>query len=1593
MDPRLKKILRAVSLEIRRLLEGRYNEHGQWQAGDLERRLNEIGIWREEDRKPKPLEELPHLSAEDKAARRLVDGYLKLREEADVPRSEAVAEFVREAAYTWANRLFALRCMEARGIIDEVILQKAAYGGRSMVHNRFAKKNPEACAGEDDALFAVLFAEFTARSAELPGLFDPQSPAVALRPSVAALKKTIALLSGNETARSQEAATDEVFSAPDAFGWAYQYWNADEKDRVFEMVRTKKGAKIQGADIIPATQLYTEPYMVKFLVQNSLGALWMGMYPGSTLCEQWEYFVKDADRAPATRKPVREITFLDPSQGSGHFHLEAFDLFYAMYEEEARREGRTMTPREICAAILNHNLYGIDIDGRSVQIATAALWMKAREKAPDLEAGDSISFHEHLVATNIRLPKERDHLDLFLKQHPEDEPLRPALELVFQGLEHADELGALLQIEELVDAVLRRLKEEADKRKGTVVQTGLFEPTLVQGTLPVGVEDYDRWKRDALNRLQVHFEAEAETAEAVQAFFGESAGKGLAFFNVLSRRFDIVAANPPYIGSKSMGPVLKSYIQRRFPSARRDVYLAFILRCNQLGRNGRIGLVTQQAWLFLKQVAKIRVEVLASRALETIGHLGAGAFNEISGAQVNVAMFTAGGTPAGEQHRITAIRVTGAEGPSAKAEALRKACSSTGSPAVYQARQVDLYALPTQSIVYWCPDSFLRLLRSDRSIGDRGYVGYTASANGRFVRCFWEALFTSRWLPYSKGGGFERWSGLERYSVDWQENGARASNYVRDHYPADKFSLWVKSNPSAGPIVVWSEIGSGSFGARLLIDGAVISRTGPGAFIENAEELYGALAYMNSHAFTYLMRLVCSGLHFAYPYVANAHIPANSAALALLGRQCHGAKLSLVAHDLQEREFNSSGLSEVSSVLDKLAASAVLHSLEGAVEYRVSQMLSLIETDVDAVCQDTGLPVGQRPLLSGYDRFAGLPWPEGLSPEQLLSTAGVQTRFANASELEQIWSALGILYSRGPGAKPGLAEEETDLDTPEDEDDEQEIVNTPVPAQTFLEQISGQIGFHPISTYWLLKEGIDREGWRCLPEERRVTEDCFTVLVLRLLGHRWPKQIEAGERLPAWADQDGVIPLTTGGGETPLIDRVRERLAADFPGGNVATLQQEFTEIVGELLEQWLAGSFFDRHISQFKKRPIAWQLETEARALIAEGKGKKKKGPKSAPVFSCLVYYHKLDADLLPKIRTQYVGTLRSGFETELRNLEKQTAPTPEQQTRRLQLDAWIEEMKAFDTQLEQVSVRGFGPESLVPALRQFAIADALLSLMACWLKKLNGVIEADSLKDWLQAADKTNLHTELSAWIGNAFQRLDYFCAAVGPKAPEESSFATEPTSKDLAPLVCAKSEKTVSNVLELACDRWWRKLDDEVLDPLKSQLKQKKEEMDRIKEELKLDEVRKDYERAKKLADRLDELKRETKALREEIDEKTETARQLRKKIESWTCAEAATWEKWLGTQALFDTVASLDGQRPPPQTIAEFITQESRYAPDVNDGVRVNIAPIQKAGLLHADVLDSKDADKAIADRAEWRADERRWVREGKLLQPGWWKESI
>ncbi|QXO96042.1 BREX-1 system adenine-specific DNA-methyltransferase PglX [Methanospirillum purgamenti] len=1368
MDPEQKKILRPLCLNLRHILEGYYDTDDVWHAGDLEQRLNSLGIWW--DRDPLPAEQLTHLSPEDKNARTVIDAYLALRDEAGIDRKVAVEEFVRETAYSWANRLLILRCMESRGLIDEVIITKDSYGGRSLALKRIAEKSPQLCTGQDGGLFAMLDAAFSEHAKTLPGIFDPQAPGVALRPSVAALKECIALLSGTQAVSGKIIADDSVFSAPDALGWAYQYWNGEEKDRVFEQLRTKKGKKIEGAaEIIPATQLYTEPYMVKFLVQNSLGAIWMQMHPESNLCSSWEYYVKDADRAPVKQKNVASITFLDPACGSGHFLIEAFDILYQMYEAE----GKVTEPDKICKGILSHNLFGIDIDERAVQIARAALWMKAATQVFEFTGTP-----KNLVATNIRLPKEKDHLAEFLAKHPEDKPLSKALEAIFDGLAHVDELGSLVQIEEPV------------KKELEVIRKGLGGQATFGGELsgqtmlmaPKSTGEYEEWQAGVMDRIREQFSAEAERANPTERFFSQAAVQGMQIVDLLSRRYDVVAANPPYMGSGNMGSMLKKYVERHYSEGKRDLYAAFILR--NLGLNkkgGKVAMVTQQSWMFLGTFSNFRARfeekgkdvsnynfkgLLRESSIELLAHLGPHAFEEIGGEVVSTVLFILSNQTPHEKHEILTYRLTGCCNAADK----QKGLINKNVSDIKKINQLIFTRIENSPLVYYLEYPLIEILIHNQKLSSlsQSRQGLASANNARFVRLIHEINYknTLRWVIFVKAGRFQKWTGLENYLVDWGSNGSRIKNSVIEKYTYLKGDYaWVVKNESTYFKEGWTytKVVSG-LGFRKL-NSCIYSHGSNSVFFN--EDFSDSLFYigiLNSHLSTFFARAISQKLGFESGYIERLPIPSLNSFKNLISRCVEIAlfyKGKNCATELLEKSYNF----REKSILDEL----IIIIVEGIIEKLSFESFEIDESSQDLIIYETGTPAGWFPLITNYDSLPSLPDDIPKLPQEVIDYLITHHRI---SLNDSIKPRLRSLYEAGPGAKEDEPEE------PAGGDEEETVVGAriPIPAETFLEELSQKLEIHPISIYWLLQEGI-AEGWRCIPEEQRILADRYTVLILQMLGHRWPKQIEAGEPVPAWADDDGIIPITGGCGESTLLERVRERLTAE--GEDLREAERYFTEVMGSSLEAWLTTTFFKHHTKQFKKRPVAWQLQSGAFTK------------KKTPAFACFVYYQAMNQDTIPKIRSQYVGTLRQRYETQLRDLEGISDRSEDQDRRVRELSELIGELKAFDKKLEELAKQGF----------------------AC--KKLEEIVRGESLDNW------------------------------------------------------------------------------------------------------------------------------------------------------------------------------CSIDGVKPFPSDAAGFLAQEQAYVPDINDGVRVNVAPVQKAGVLAADVIAKKDVEKAIADRAEWRADERRWCREGKLPKCGWW----
>jgi hypothetical protein len=1417
-----RSVLKRSTLAFRHLLEG-YWDDGAWVPGDLELVLRGYGIFRDRDWLDRT--RLPHLSDDGRMVRARLESAITAlipalpERESREPREalrEAAALYIREAAYTWFNRLVALRCLEARVPgADEAIKIKPDYADRSLRHDRFCRQYPELCQGEDGGLVAFLREVCTEAAKELSLLFDSDSPLTLVAPSPDALQKCIRALSGEAVDLTRlagdraEGLTDDVFCEPDLLGWVYQYWNDEEKDRVFEAVA--RGKKITGADIIPATCIYTEDYMVRFLVENSLGALWAEMHPDSRLSERWQYFVRDVERHPSEARSVDDLTFIDPACGSGHFLVYAFDLLWDMYQDE----GRMTDPADICRSILERNLYGIDIDERSVQIAAVTLYLKAKERAPHFTP-----HRVNLVAANASMPP--DAVQRYLKSHPDDEPLRGVLETIFEGLENVNEVGSLLQIDEQLDRAIEDLRKREVRRANIQTEQlsllpllGLPEPAA-QGRLDLDMlPPWEAWKQAVLDRLHEQFQWEANATDLSTAIFGADAERGLDLIELLSRRYDVVATNPPYMGLKNMGQQLKAYVQQHYREGKRDLYVAFIQRALQLARySGKVAMVAQQAWMFLRSFAELRKGILREQTIEFLAHLGPHAFEEISGEVVNTALFVLTQELPAPQHKILAFRLVGLRRPDEKAERLRSLVLGDYLSGCYSPLQLRLLSIYEAPISYWLSAEFLELLLMRPRLGDRfdAAEGLGTRDDHRFTRKFWEVRAgDSDWVPLAKGGGYLKWAPFDENVVFWDNDGLKIKEFNSGLYGGGHWSRQVRNTDKYFKRgLCYSKLSRGSLAVRELPAGWIFGEGGPAIFGSRVERL---MPILNSRVVTYIMRAFTPQLEFRFGYLLNVPVPFVDRSLPWERSEASAwlvtIKEALLARNVTRRGFQANSPSTGDTLLSyftrleqtRLCTEAVLLTAEGGVDQLVTKLFGLSTEAIQTVTEETGTPAAWHPLLKGYD--ANVEAPSSLPPvpaELCQYLYGHELLSLSSDGLQRLKGQLSELYSSGPGVdSEDEAEDQSSASAEEESEDVSavSVARIPVPAETFLEELSHKLKIHPISVYWLLKELWEQDGVVCISELRRYVADYFTVMILRLLSHRWPKQIEANEPTPKWADPDGIIPLTDGTGQRTLLDRVRERIAADFSEARVDAIEQEFRQIMGRSLIGWLVRDFFPHHVSQFKRRPIAWMLESgralDTRWEAASSRRGRRSTRMGGPAFACLVYYHKLTADTLTRIKTHYLRPVLQRREFELAEERRRAA------------------------------------EGNIAAHAE--------------AERLAGIV--DELKTFEAALDIVNAQGFLSRRLGELLAR-------------------EEP-------------------------DHWARRMPKSAI----------------------------------------------------------------------------------------------------PDKEV--FLRQEQAYDPDLNDGVRVNIAPLQKYRLLAADVLASKDVERAIQDRATWRSDERRWCHEGKLPKPGWWQD--
>ena len=748
-------------------------------------------------------------------------------EEKQRTRDDFRRQVEKQAAYTLLNRLVILRLMEAAGLRSS---QVVTGGWESGAYKDFRHLAPDLVRDDETEGYAFLLQlVFEDLATDLPGLYGSNGMADLVPVPAATLRHVVEAL--------DDPALESCWTDDMTLGWIYQYWNDPEREELD--AKLNSGGKIEPHEIAGKTQMFTERYMVDWLLQNSLHPMWLAMckkhgwtpeveadgtldrlesrrvewrakrdsgevsltelMPLHSEAERrWAYYVPRPipdDAVKHACESVRDLKILDPAVGSGHFLVVAFDLLAALYREEARHRGEEGKPqwteKAIVERILEHNLHGIDLDPRAVQIAAAALWLKAQQTC--LEAHPR---QLNLVASNLRLsslpaddPARRELREKVERETGIPEELTQRL---LDALEGADHLGSLLKIDAALEEALADCEElfgSPEHRQGDLYSEGW---KLRKSSI-----DVEKAKSTLLSRLEHFLHVHSHGDDLGLRLKGEQLAAGVRFVRMVKKdTYDLVVANPPYQGTSKMAD--SKYIEKQYPLGKADLYAAFLLRGLQLVRSGGVSaMLTMRSWMFIKQFGALRERLLEQFDLRAIGDVSWGAFEEMRDNPVAMSILA---RTAPSSSGVALAPTDPQERVRTREELEKKRSGILCHVGRHEFDPAALKVVPEWPLVYWWSPQQLVEYDSLPKIGDYspGRKGLCTGADVRFIRRPWEVSLSDLWIrrfpkgrptepdrsriwvPAINGGKGLKWFEPLRDVVRWKDSGLefQAFTYV-----------------------------------------------------------------------------------------------------------------------------------------------------------------------------------------------------------------------------------------------------------------------------------------------------------------------------------------------------------------------------------------------------------------------------------------------------------------------------------------------------------------------------------------------------------------------------------------------------------------------------------------------------------------------------------------------------------------------------------------------------------------------------------------------------------------------------------------------
>lgn len=1107
--------------------------------------------------------------------------------------AEAFDAVIEEVAYTWFNRLIAVRFMEVNDYLPSRV--------RVLSSENPAKAEPDFVTtpfetdldftedeinlidnlkdnNKSDELFQFLFIKQCNKLNEiLPELFEKTNDYTELLLNVSFTDKDGVVYHLVHDIYEDDFNVEKQGQV-EIIGWLYQYYNIEPKDKVFSR---PSGQKIRKEDIPAATQLFTPDWIVRYMVENSLGRTvihnlkydcWSDEEKEKidVLKEKWKYYLEEAEQSPEIVErfqmeeshkynkgdvpPYVNSTFLDPCMGSGHILVYAFDVFMDIYTAQG------FTERDAAQRIVEKNLYGLEIDDRAAQLAYFAVMMKARfYDRRFLTRG----IRPNLCSIQESNSLNADYLELF-------GDLKPTAQKLVDEFIDAKEYGSILNLK-ITTGEIAQLET-----KYSEIEENIYDNV------------FDTIRQVGLRTAFVPLIRQAK---------------------IMVQKYSVVCTNPPYMGGSGMSAKLSAFVKKYYPDSKADLFAVFMEKCNDYtAQGGYTAMITMHSWMFLSSFEKLRQKLLLQTTVN-MAHLGARAFDQIGGEVVQVTTYVNRKNHI-KDYLTTYKRLIEQNTENAKREAFLT------DKFDYTANADNFSKIPGSPIAYWVSDNMLKAYDSGKTLGEIAFpkTGMTTGDNNRFLRFWYEIDLLKvnlssnspeeakksqkKWFPYCKGGGFRRWYGYNEYLVNWYNDGYEIKNNIKDN--GLKAASVRSENMYFKPLITWSAVTSGMFSCRYCFGGSLFDSGG--SSIATTNNTNYLLALLNSKVGQYILN------------ISNATI-----------------------------NYQPGDIAGIPVIFDNV----------DTIEINAQENISISKTDWDSYETSWDFkihPLVAMKLAGAYawgDDKPTMRLPSAYNAWKILCEGRFNKLKANEEELNRIFIEI---YGLQDELTPDVADKDITVHRVFDsKDDVPESMKGSSYIRTKRDELVSLISYAVgcmFGRYSLDKEGLMFAGGNF--DDVYMADGLFPSNTLYPSNNLTPKEPEytglkneeGVTQLSYRPDYDNCIPITdTAYFDDDIVGRFVEFVKVVFGEDTLEANLEFVAKALGnkgntsrDVIRNYFLNDFFKDHCKIYQKRPIYWLFDSG-----------KQNG------FKALVYMHRWNADTIGNMRVEYLHRIQRTYEKEI--------------------------------------------------------------------------------------------------------------------------------------------------------------------------------------------------------------------------------------------------------------------------------------------------------------------------------------------------------